>query len=308
MAYYKSFTHVERLGKEETEGILNGTCYLSPKLDGTNAVVWCDDEGNICAGSRTRQLSETKDNAGFYAWIHSNDEEAVLLRNMLQANKNLIIYGEFGVGTIAHIKDYDAEAHNKLWIFDMYDTITNTYVHPEIVLQVCAGTGLEQWHIPFIKSENPDMDTILNYAQNNKYLLNNANHAGEGMVIRNPEFINCYGRYCIGKFVLEEFIQSKSKPKNKAESKRTDCEQAIIDYYVTDAELAKAKEKICLSLGLDEFDKKNGKCVGMYLGLVFNDAVLAEMGDICKRWKRPTINFQTLSNLCSIKAREYIGL
>lgn len=306
MAHYKSFTHVERLGKDETDGILAGTCYVSPKLDGTNAVVWSEN-GEVCAGSRTRKLSATSDNAGFYAWTQSEDEEAVKVRELVTGNTHIILYGEFGVGRVAHIKDYDTEAHNKLWIFDAFDTIMQAYLHPDVLKNMCAAFGLENYVLPSTKICNPTEEDIVKLAEENKYLLSNANHAGEGVVIRNPEFRNKYGNYVIAKFVLDEFKQ-RMKPKGeKTPSKRVDCEQAIIDYYVTEAELAKAKAKVALAIGA-EFDKKNGKCVGMYLNLVFNDAVLAEMSDICKRYKRPVIDFQVLNNLCSIKAREYIGL
>ena len=307
MAHYKSFTHVERLGKPETSGILAGTCYISPKLDGTNAVVWSEN-GEVCAGSRTRQLSATSDNAGFYAWTQSEDEEAVKVRELVTGNTHIILYGEFGVGRVANIKDYDTEAHNKLWIFDAFDTIMHTYLHPDVLKNMCAAFGLENYVLPSTKICNPTEEDIVKLAEENKYLLSNANHAGEGVVIRNPDFKNVWGNYVIAKFVLDEFKQRKSQSKAGIDSKRIDCEQNIIDYYVTEAELSKAKAKVCLALGLEEFDIKNGKCIGMYLNMVFNDAVLAEITDICKRYKRPVINFQELNNLCSIKAREYIGL
>lgn len=307
MAYYKSFTHVERLGKDETDGILNGTCYISPKLDGTNAVVWSKN-GEVCAGSRTRELSATSDNAGFYTWTQSSDEEAVKIRELVLTNPHIILYGEFGVGRVANIKDYDVEAHNKLWIFDAFDVNKCEYMHPEKVIDMCSAFQIERYLLPSVKIENPTEKQIQDLAERNHFLLTNANHAGEGMVIRNPNFRNKWGNYVIAKFVRDEYLQRKAQKENKSVSKRLDCEQEIIDYYVTDAELAKAKAKVTLTLGLEEFDKKNDKCVGMFLNLVFNDAVLAEIADICKRWKRPVINFQELSNLCAIKAREYIGL
>ena len=304
MAYYKSFTHVERLGKEETDGILNGTCYISPKLDGTNALVWSKN-GEVRAGSRTRELSATSDNAGFYAWTQSSDEEAVKIRELVLTNPHIILYGEFGVGRVANIKDYDVEAHNKLWIFDAFDTNKCEYMHPETMIDMCSAFQIERYLLPYIEIDNPTEEDIVKFAEENKYLLSQANHAGEGVVIRNPGFRNKWGNYVIAKFVRDEYLQRKAQKENKSVSKRFDCEQEIIDCYVTDAELAKAKAKVTLTLGLEEFDNKNGKCVGMFLNLVFNDAVLAEITDICKRWKRPVINFQELSNL---KAREYIGL
>ena len=34
---YRSYQHVERLGTTETNGNLDGTCTIFPKIDGTNA-------------------------------------------------------------------------------------------------------------------------------------------------------------------------------------------------------------------------------------------------------------------------------
>lgn len=49
---YRSYQHVERLGATETNGILDGTCYIFPKIDGTNATVWLGDDNTLRAGSR----------------------------------------------------------------------------------------------------------------------------------------------------------------------------------------------------------------------------------------------------------------
>lgn len=44
---YKSYQHIEKLGSSEVEGILNGTCYLTYKIDGTNGCIYLsDDEKN----------------------------------------------------------------------------------------------------------------------------------------------------------------------------------------------------------------------------------------------------------------------
>ena len=51
---FRRYQHVCRLGTQDTDGILNGKCYIFPKIDGTNSSVWLDDEGNVCAGSRNR--------------------------------------------------------------------------------------------------------------------------------------------------------------------------------------------------------------------------------------------------------------
>ena len=53
---YRKYTHIERLGRDEVDGILNGTVYISPKIDGTNSVLYLDDQGNLAAGSRKTSI------------------------------------------------------------------------------------------------------------------------------------------------------------------------------------------------------------------------------------------------------------
>lgn len=48
---FHPYQHVEKLGTAEVDGILDGTVYVFPKLDGANASVWLDD-GEVKCGSR----------------------------------------------------------------------------------------------------------------------------------------------------------------------------------------------------------------------------------------------------------------
>lgn len=63
------YPHLERYGNEEVEGIEIGTTYVFPKLDGTNAQLWMDENGTVCGGSRNRVLSIHNDNAGFLSGV-----------------------------------------------------------------------------------------------------------------------------------------------------------------------------------------------------------------------------------------------
>lgn len=308
MAKYKSFKHVVRYDSDDGEGILCGKCNISYKLDGTNSVLWWDDDTDtIGAGSRTRKLSETKDNAGFYAWANSNNAEAEILRNFLCEHPQYIIYGEFGVGQVAHIKDYNADARNYLWIFDMFDFQEDHYLADEVWRPMLEEAGAGQWIIPIAATiENPTPDQLAEIAKNNKFLLDNANHPGEGVVIRNINFRNKYGHYEIGKLVLDEYKQNKAKPK-KVEYVEGEVEQAIVDTYLTDAELSKTMAKVVLACGADAFDNKNGKMVGMFLNWVMKECVLEECATWIKKFRNPVVNFSLLDSLVKAKARKYIG-
>ncbi|HVI40498.1 MAG TPA: RNA ligase family protein [Anaerovoracaceae bacterium] len=54
---------------------LNRTCYITEKIDGTNATIWVDGEGDIWAGSRNRWITPSADNFGFAAWVAEHEDE-----------------------------------------------------------------------------------------------------------------------------------------------------------------------------------------------------------------------------------------
>lgn len=63
---FKPFTKIPRLYRE---------IIITEKIDGTNAVVWVDGDGDVLAGSRKRWLTESDDNAGFAAWVSAHAPE-----------------------------------------------------------------------------------------------------------------------------------------------------------------------------------------------------------------------------------------
>ena len=65
---FPKYQHIERFGTSEVEGIEYGECYIFPKIDGTNSSLWIGNDGTLKAGSRKRELSIEKDNAGFLNW------------------------------------------------------------------------------------------------------------------------------------------------------------------------------------------------------------------------------------------------
>lgn len=309
---FRKYNHVERLTADAVEGLLDGTITYSPKLDGTNASMRWDNQQNcIAAFSRNRRLSANKDNAGFYAWATSDDPEAKFLRNLCFIDPTLIFYGEWMGDSrfVGNIKDYNQEALGKFWLFDVYDTSSAAYYIDQSWRRMLdrAYNGVFPWYVPYNIMENPTLEKIQEAADNNFFLLDHANHPGEGIVIRRHDFVNKYGRYEIGKYVRDEYQQNKSKPK-KTPFIAGEVEQAIVNEFVTDAELGKTVAKVCLACDSDKFNNQNGKMIGMMLNLTFNDAILDEMSTIIKKFKSPTIDFRSLRRLCDNKVRKYIGL
>lgn len=312
MAKYKSYLHVERLEKPECEGLLaNDEVYVTAKIDGTNSVIWYDQESNkICAGSRKRELSAFQDNASFYAWVNSDQFEARQLRMLAKDHPDLLIYGEWlGLEKfIGSIKTYDKEALGHFYIFDMFCLDDMEYLHEKLWRDIAKTYLIEDYCVELLAVLNhPSYEDVVEVAENNHFLLTHAENKGEGVVCKVPGWKNKYGNTCYGKIVLDEFHQHKKAGKHKPQIARSGVEHDIVEYFVTDSEMAKSKAKVCVELGLDEFDIKSGKCIGMYLNFCWND-LIEETGLILKKYRNPIIDFAVLKAECQNQARKYIGL
>ena len=311
MTDYRKYMHVERLENEECDGLLqNNPVYVTAKVDGTNCVVWHNGD-KVCGGSRTRQLSEFSDNAGFYNWLMSDSSEAVALRTVVTDHPNWIVYGEWlGFAKfIGQIKTYDSIAKGHMYIFDVYDTEADHYFADPVWREALQSYGLEPYYVALLATlDHPSYEDVVEVAKQNKFLLTHAENVGEGVVCKAPDFRNRWGRNVYGKVVLEEFKQRMNQGGKKKEPiAREGIESDIVDYWVTDAEMTKAKAKVCVALEVENFDKKNGKFIGYFLEMIWKD-LLEEMSTICKQYKNPIIDFKILRNASNTKGRKFLGL
>lgn len=301
------FTHLEKLGKVDTEGILdNDNVSVTAKIDGTNASIWYD--GKIRCGSRTRELTEEKDNAGFWQWVNGDNEEAKRLRDFCKDHENLHVFGEWMGNSkfVGSIKSYNPNALGHMFIFDVYDYDDERYLGDEEWRPLLAAYDLDKWFVKLFGIFNhPTMDDIMKIVDENKFLLNNSSIVGEGVCIKVPGWKNCYGHECYGKIVREDYRIDKAKKKETIAP--GDVERAIVENYLTDSELAKNMAKTCVWADVDDFDRKNGKMIGFFLNLCFNESILQEVGDWVKKYKNPTVDFAALRNLSNVKARVYLG-
>mgnify|MGYP002567707109 CR=1 FL=1 len=303
---FVKYLHLERLDNPNVEGILHGTCRIEPKIDGTNSSVWIDNEGIHC-GSRTRELNEEKDNAFFYSWMLSDNEEPKLIRSLLNDHPWLRLYGEWtGLNSfVGSIKDYNPEAKAHLYIFDVAN-LNNDLVSKEAWEPILVDYGLEPWIVPTLATiENPSIEDIEKIADNNIFLLDNANHAGEGVVIKNEKFRNYRGEYAIAKFVIDEYKQNKKR--SKAVRAPGNVEQEIVERWVTDSELSKSVNKVLTLMNAEKFDNTNAQMVGRFIGMCWNDLIECA-GEWVKKMKNPVVDFSALKGLCQQKARKYVGL
>lgn len=287
--------HIERLETEEVEDLLVGNVYVFPKIDGTNGVVWYDEENKkVMAGSRNRVLEIENDNAGFYGYILTQDNIA----RYFEKYPNRILYGEW---LVPHtIKTYRDDCWRKFYVFDvgiMIDGIRTEYLPYDIYRQELTEFEIE-YLSPLKIIKNPTVESIKFVADNNFYLMKDGN-VGEGVVCKKYEFYNKYGRQTWGKLVRNEFKEKHYKTMGAPETLENTIEEKIVNQYVTQAMVDKEYEKIKLL--------ENGwssKLIPRLLHTVYYTLVSEECWEFVKQYKNPVIDFKRLQQMTTAKVKE----
>lgn len=285
---FKKYQHLERYGNDGVDGVAVGDCYIFPKIDGTNASVWLDEEGNIKAGSRNRELTLEKDNAGFYLYVLKNKK----FKDYLTKHPNHRLYGEF---LVPHsLKTYREDAWRKFYVFDV--TIDKDdgveYIPYDLYKPM-----LEQYELDYIppiaKIRNPSYEALIKSLDKNEFLIEDGQGRGEGIVVKNYDFYNKYNRQVWAKIVTTEFKEKHVKAMGYNEIKEKKMvEEMIIDDFATDAFIEKEYAKI-----VNEKGGWKSQFIPMLLGKIFSELIKEESWNILKKYKNPKIDFKVLNNL-----------
>jgi hypothetical protein len=294
MKEYLKYQHVEKLGNDEVDGILLGDVYIFPKIDGTNAHVWCDENDELHFGSRNRELSLDKDNAGFMNAMISdraiNDLFSVLGKG----------YHVFGEWLVPHsLKTYRDDAWRKFYVFDI------TYVEDGRLRHMAYNEYqpmLEQTGVNYIAPlriiKNPQVENIMRVLDDNNFLIKDGEGTGEGVVCKNYDFFNKYGRQIWAKIVTAEFKEKHTRVMGAPSTKGTDfIEEKIVDEFLTEAMIEKTYAKIKL-------DEWNSKKIPQLLGMCWHDLITECIWDVLKKFKNPKINFKDLNRFMIIKIKQ----
>lgn len=287
---FLKYQHVERLGTPGTEGIYNGMCYIFPKIDGTNAQLWMD--GGLKAGSRNRELSVDNDNAGFYNWALSQ----LPILNFFHSNPNLRLYGEW---LVPHsLKTYNDNAWRQFYVFDVMDD--ENYLSYDTYKPMLEEFGIE-YIPPICKVNNPSYELIVSQLDKNGYLIKDGSGVGEGIVVKNYDYKNKFGRVVWGKIVTNEFKAKHSKCQITELNGSTLIEETICNRYVTKALAEKEYAKI-----ITESEGWNPKYIPRLLNTVYHCLVTEECWNFVKEFKNPTVDFKRLQFFCTQRVKELL--
>lgn len=302
---FKKYQHLERFGTTEVKQIELGTCYVFPKIDGTNASVWLNENGEIQAGSRNRHLSLEADNAGFFAWV----KEQSNIIEYLKENPTHRLYGEW---LVPHaLKTYREDAWRKFYVFDVSvdkedseilheGDDKNKYLHYDQYSTKLEEKGID-YVIPICTITNASYEQLVNQLMNNVFLIEDGKGVGEGIVIKNYDFKNKYNRQTWAKIVTSEFKEKHAKVHGATEIKaKKMVEEQIADEFVTKALCEKVYAKIENEGGF------TSKRIPQLLNVVYYDVVKEDAWNFVKKHKNPIINFSTLQHFVFAKVKEQL--
>ena len=237
-----------------------------------------------------------KDNAGFCKWVRSKEN----VKRFFNENPKLRLYGEF---LVPHsVKTYRDDAWRKLYVFDVYNDETNKFLPYEEYVELLNKYSIECVH-PLVIINNPSEEQLIHtMTELNTYLIEDGKGVGEGIVIKNYDYINRFGQVIWAKMVTNEFKEIHKKAMGVNEINTPTIEELIVDKFCTESFIEKEYSKILLILE-NKGETFNNKHIPMLLNILYLEFIQEEMVEILKQFKNPTINFKRLQVLCFNKIK-----
>lgn len=236
---HKKFMDIQRIKEGYAEGFHKGDkIIIQEKIDGANAAIRYDSETDSIVAQSRKNILDTENNLrGFYEWSQTLDKK--LVKSIL--GNNLILFGEW---LVPHSVLYPNECYNKAYFYDIYDTVTETYLPQDKTRDIVAVLGLT--YVPvFYKGEFTSWEECLEYVGKTKL----GGEYGEGIVVKNQTRLNDpdnrHPFYL--KIVGEKFTETKGHKQSKtidpAKLKSMEENKALAESIVTSARVEKIINK-----------------------------------------------------------------
>lgn len=294
MGDYVKYQHVEKFAKtSEVDGILNGTVYVFPKIDGTNAHVWFENN-EMHYGSRRRELAVGSDNAGFLAW-------ASLQENITDLAIHFEDCHVFGEWLVPHtLKTYSDDAWKRFYVFDIYNPKTQKHIQYDDYKPV-----LDKFNIDYIEPlsvyNNPSMERLYDCLEKNDFLIKDGEGVGEGVVCKNYDYVNKYGRQTWAKIVRSDF---KSMHRKNNNTQIIDCNDFIEEKIVNEFLTIDIIEKVIANITVQNGGDWLNKSIPQLLNTVFYDFVNECTWNFIKKNKNPKIDFKMINRFCTERIKK----
>ncbi len=299
------YQHVERIDSDEVEGLLDGTCHVFPKMDGSNMCVYSED-GVLRTMSRNVALNGREPFARF---AEGHDGICRFVRDF----PGIRLYGEWMVPHT--VRSYVPEVWNRWFVFDMMAEDPDaeyaytdakgrgrtlrcggrTYIPYSEYVPVLESYRIE--YVPVIDVlDSPDPHTLLDMADNrNTWMIPEGCGCGEGIVVKRYDYRSKYGRVTWAKVISSAFSGVKREArmlKRRASESGAGVEHSIVVRYMTPDVVNKEYDRIRVEAGTVEPRR--------LLGNVWHCLVTESMWDAVKRFRNPRVDFDVLRKECEL--------
>ncbi len=284
---HRHYGKIHRLGKEETDGLLEGVCAVQEKVDGANVSIWLED-GKLAMGSRTRVLREDEEFNGFIPYVKAHDG----INKCLAEHPDYRLYGEW---LVRHTIAYKETAYKKFYLFDVFqhDHTEGTFLSAKAVQDIGAVYGIDTvpMHGTF---ENPTVEKLMEFVGKSEF-----GDRGEGIVIKNLDYRNPFGDMVFAKIVTESFKEDNAVAfggNNKFSD--TYWEMWVVNKFMTLTRVKKIMDKLQPEVN-ERLDMKH---IPRIINTAYHDMLIEEIWEIARNV--PQIDFKALSRCAQKKAKQ----
>lgn len=330
-----NYQHIERINfsnpNKELEGLFRGTVHVFPKIDGMNVSIRLNDsKTDLIYGGRNKDFNPLENNdRSLISYFENNlPRKAKLMRLLTSFDGEAIIFGEW---LVPHtIKYYKEDAWKNFYIFDIVlfksmgvsstnekEYIFDRYVKFEEYKKIIDSindevTSTNLLYIPEIATlkdvDFKNLENVIETKVDTNYVyLTDSGLKGEGIIFKNYDYKNPYGRTTWGKIVFSEFKNVKAKhidtTKNLKEEDDKNFEYLLLKKYLTVEFLSKEIKKF------EDFKGKpfEMKEFGNLLNYTFEEFIKDYILDIIKDLRKEAISFGKMKNLFAIFLKEKLG-
>jgi len=147
------YQHIERLGKDDVEGLLDGDVIVQTKIDGANlTVAWTTKTGHIIASRNNTKSVGGEPKNGFNGAV----EYCLGHAGLMTLSKRYILRGEW---LVRHSTNYPKEYMQHFYVFDVQRYEDYSYLHPDEYIPMLITYGIK--YIPVLaRLTNPTMEEL----------------------------------------------------------------------------------------------------------------------------------------------------
>jgi hypothetical protein len=283
--WFTRYQHIERMGHQLTEGLLDGDVWVQEKLDGANLSVAYDPDGGVLIASRNNLIFKRgMEPQGFNGAIQYVLGGRIL--DLLAERTEWILRGEW---LVKHSIMYKPEMFHHFYVFDV-QLKDGSYLSPRAYEEALAAHGVR-----FIPATEVPEATIEKLAALSQGPDQWGAEQKEGIVIKRYDFRNRFGRTQWGKIVSADF-KERNKLSFGATSK--DAPELKLMNSLTPALVNKVIDKVQMEKG-----ECSVKDMTRILHTVWYDLFHEELWDFVKKDRVKAFDFGKARSLAEGKTR-----